>query len=1149
MKPKSNIHKLDRNRNKHPVQKPGSAWRAAFGPAVLTMLAISSQHSEAQSGPGAVLQEEARFYGNSWIDSESTGPNDEKSEMVHYDCDEIDVLPDGRVITISNSHEGGYRSCHLYPADGVAPPIPVGANGFGLANNGTYLFTTGAGTIGSSGNKKTQNSISRRLISNLSPDSPADDTVNLFEGQREKVEATIEGEPGEEPEPHPQAGKRLTREERWQRYIGGIAVDATHAYATSPYERLIYKVDLANFTSSGVSTFEVGQGQRRPKNIVVDNAGFLWISEADEDFGNYVIRKYNANGNYQGVQINDPFGGTTNNWEVDDLAIDQNGNLLVADSGYGDQILRYTNLTGTPVKDSWTLGKLGGITAGPVPGEAEPFKLNSPTGVGVDQFGNIYVGANGSSQYGGTQGAQLKKFGAGGQHQWTLDGLIYWDAGTADPEDLNTVYTKFLKFELDYNAPDQEGLVHPSWEEKSWTLDARAYPDDPRAPDHTLELNLEEVTTPELVRIGGEKFLVLAKNSVVAYHRFDGEVAVPCLIFGKPHVQYNFDPVNNTQWPANNPFDPSNNLDPNTGKEKSEEWIWKDGSATSGPNAGIIDGQIDSNEYVLLNTKALQWSSHIDSEGSLWILGENNNNLRIQYFKLDVTNKLVNGIPNYQAPREWDFKQSRYHEDLGLARIDNPGLQYDVETDSLYISGNSADTPLQNPPETSEGADNALPTVVGVREIRRYDDWLDKHDDNDSNTWPTVNVNEIIIPPYDGIPRNRVDQIRGQAWDVEGDFIFLRYDMNAFATGGARGEILVYNKSDHSYVGTLQAKNFVWNMANDGGIQAYKREVPNEATAYLIFMTALPNGTGAYHEWYPDGQQSPNPAGLHQIISKSNPSLALDVAGQAKGSNVLLTTDTDAPTQFWDVKSWPTPHHRFDNGEYTNRTLEIWSGNANIYDNSEKDWKKFVLLDNMDGTYSIQCIHPTSAPVYLTASGTSNGSNVTGTAFTGNDNQKWLFVAPGGGPPTGGTVLYSEDFENGESYSNMNTIPQGGGTAGISTAPVSGAVVARHNLNPEIDVTGLTTLNLSMDVVLPDPLNGTPKVWMIVQFDTANGSQLVDGAQLILADTPGVTQAYSASINLPANPLTIKNVRVRIQGSSGSSDEDIYFDNITVSSP
>ena len=299
---------------------------------------------------------------------------------------------------------------------------------------------------------------------------------------------------------------------------------------------------------------------------------------------------------------------------------------------------------------------------------------------------------------------------------------------------------------------------------------------------------------------------------------------------------------------------------------------------------------------------------------------------------------------------------------------------------------------------------------------------------------------------------------------------------------------------------------------------------------------------------FPSSLATQNPVGVHQIASKLNPNLVLDTVDGSKGSNVLLKTDTDAPSQFWDVGSWSSGQHRFDNDGYASRTLEIWANNANIYDASEKDWKKFILSDNLDGTFSIQCIHTQSGlpnDGYLTATSGSNNANVTGALQNNSDSQKWIFIAPGGSPSTG-TIYYSEDFEDGETFSDMSSTTISGNAVGVISVQTSGAIVPKDVPNPSIPITATGQLDLHMDLILPAAEQGNVQAYMIIKFNTTSGQTNISATPMDLLDQPGVVQSYDASITLPAGVTEILDVRIRVPGS-GAGSQDLRVDNITIS--
>ena len=157
---------------------------------------------------------------------------------------------------------------------------------------------------------------------------------------------------------------------------------------------------------------------------------------------------------------------------------------------------------------------------------------------------------------------------------------------------------------------------------------------------------------------------------------------------------------------------------------------------------------------------------------------------------------------------------------------------------------------------------------------------------------------------------------------------------------------------------------------------------------YFDTISIVPTGNGGNGG---GGTPNPLPTGLSKITSAAYPSLAIDTNGSSNGSNVLLTTYTGADSQIWDVQdTWSTGYTNFINSDHS-KYLENYNTNANIYDTSEKDWKKFTLIDNGDGTYTIQCLH---TGLVLTAEGATDGSNVGAAVANGASNQRWIIASP-----------------------------------------------------------------------------------------------------------------------------------------------------------
>jgi len=115
--------------------------------------------------------------------------------------------------------------------------------------------------------------------------------------------------------------------------------------------------------------------------VAVDPAGNIFIS----DSGNNVLRKVDANGEISTFVsnnlINNPYG----------IAIDGSGNIYLADSQ--NHAIRKITSAGQMTTIAGTLGQSGYSGDG---GDATAAKLNMPSGIAIDQSGNIYISDNNS---------------------------------------------------------------------------------------------------------------------------------------------------------------------------------------------------------------------------------------------------------------------------------------------------------------------------------------------------------------------------------------------------------------------------------------------------------------------------------------------------------------------------------------------------------------------------------------------------------------------------------------------------------------------------------------------------------------------------------------------------------------------------------
>ncbi|AUT01632.1 hypothetical protein CLI64_15255 [Nostoc sp. CENA543] len=383
----------------------------------------------------------------------------------------------------------------------------------------------------------------------------------------------------------------------------------------------------------------------KPGAIAIDRQNNVWVIQNHQNQAKIV--RYSPQGQ-QLAQITDVAKPTA-------IAFNPQGQLLVADNSQNQQILIY-KVADKPVKIG-NFGDKGGIYSN-IRGQVKDSKLYGITGVGTDKAGNIYVSNNGFNN----TGADLRKFTPAGKLQWRLLGLQFLDNADADPDsDGKDVFTKNEHFVMDYSKNSGK-----EWTYKAYTLDKFRYPDDGRL--HTTP------TAAFVRRLSGKRLMYLSSEMMaerLLIYRFDGEIAVPCGIFGKNHLK----------WPPNQPKDGS--------------WLWRDING---------DGAIQSNEYKTLGAEdGSVWGWEVDSKGDIWQAAEAGYIKHYPYQKLDK-----NGCPIYgqgtgeKIPMPAPFKT--------LTRI-----KYIPQQDVMYLGGYTTERP-------NVDGDWGL---VGT-EIVRYDNWSKK---------------------------------------------------------------------------------------------------------------------------------------------------------------------------------------------------------------------------------------------------------------------------------------------------------------------------------------------------------------------------------------------------------------------------------------
>ncbi|AOS64813.1 NHL domain-containing protein [Actinoalloteichus hymeniacidonis] len=179
----------------------------------------------------------------------------------------------------------------------------------------------------------------------------------------------------------------------------GIAIDPDgNLYIADSANHRIRKVDPSGHISTIAGTGEPGFGGdggradrarlTTPTGIAIDPDGNLYIA----DSANHRIRKVDLSGHIGTIAGIEQSGASVLNFPVA-VALDRKGAVYVAERGAA-RIIR--------IDDGGTIGVLAGPGA---PGAQAGVRLSEPSGVAVDEHGDVYIADSGSHR--------IRKFSAG----------------------------------------------------------------------------------------------------------------------------------------------------------------------------------------------------------------------------------------------------------------------------------------------------------------------------------------------------------------------------------------------------------------------------------------------------------------------------------------------------------------------------------------------------------------------------------------------------------------------------------------------------------------------------------------------------------------------------------------------------------------
>lgn len=311
--------------------------------------------------------------------------------------------------------------------------------------------------------------------------------------------------------------------------------------------------------------------------------------------------------------------------------------LLVANSGKDLNVLIYTDIYKNPVLTS-TFGEKGGILVKSadgkyLQGQVGPLRFPGPTGVGVDDHGNIYI----SNMFVHSASSILYSYKeATKELNWKQEGLVFTATGDFDQTQKDIVFCTEKVYRLDYN---KQGKRMDTF--LGTTVDPFTYP---------LDLRLEP-NPPTPIKTGSYKRLIngvdylfvsnMYSTSLGGY-RFDKEKYG---LIGVPFMEVRADGLT----------------------------FWQDTDT---------DGQKTDNEVAKYASAGGTFSIYPDKNGNIWLADRESR--PVAKMRVWLTTGAKDGVLQYAAPVTYTLPG--YITDVNR-------ILYDPERDELFVACYTTKTP------------------------------------------------------------------------------------------------------------------------------------------------------------------------------------------------------------------------------------------------------------------------------------------------------------------------------------------------------------------------------------------------------------------------------------------------------------------------
>ncbi len=429
------------------------------------------------------------------------------------------------------------------------------------------------------------------------------------------------------------------------RYLAGLAITGNKLIVSVPgiseleIPDSLKIYDKTTMSSTAIGGFRITEGG--VGYLAADKRGFVWMLQPN--LKRIVAINLTTGAIRPQSTINLPANSDARSFSIDARESGQE-RILVANSGQDLNILIYTNIYSSPSL-SGTFGETGGILSKSpkagggeyLQGEAGPLRFPGPTGVGVDEAGNIYV----SNMFVKSPSAILYSYNESTKAiNWKQEGLVFTSTGDFDQTQLNKVFCIDKMFELDYS---KEGKRMDTF--VATTLDPFTYPQDFRT----------EPNPPTPIKCGvfkrkisGKDYLFVTNmySSILGGYRFDkethGYVGIPC-------VEVRID--------------------------GSRFWVDANG-----------DGQQTSNEITSFGT-ASTFSIYPDHAGNIWMADRSTQPGFSSFRVWRLTGISESGLLQYAAPVS--YRLPAYIKDVNR-------VLYDTERDEMLVSCYTSSHPTPN---------------------------------------------------------------------------------------------------------------------------------------------------------------------------------------------------------------------------------------------------------------------------------------------------------------------------------------------------------------------------------------------------------------------------------------------------------------------